>query len=61
MIDASRYNAPRKYKLRSLIIVAILGPAAIAGIYFATLWLMEELPPPPPQESHSSPPPNSAL
>ena len=36
-----------KYSLRSLMIVAILGPAAIAASYFVTRWLMERQSPPP--------------
>ncbi len=52
MIDISGYHAPMKYNRRNQMIVAILGLAAIAGIYFVTRWLMEEVPPPPPQQSH---------
>ena len=30
-----------KYSMRSLMIVTILGPAAIAGSYFVTVWILE--------------------
>jgi len=52
MIDAPRYIFPMKHNRRNQMFVAILGLAAIAGIYFVTRWLMEEVPPPPPQQSH---------
>jgi len=44
-----------KYSLRSLMVVVILGPAAIAGSYFVTRWLLEG-PSPPPLEAPGPPP-----